>query len=225
MQATVWEKANKTLLATAVHTGMNRLNGEHYIQLTDGIETFVIHGDDLKESAQEITDSLKPHEFTHSLCMQTHGGGEEQTMQMLDMMMQQCSFLTANGAVPFSLITEDQINTVREKNEDLTEAVGYWNRAVAFLDQEPSEETGEMSLVIRLVLHGVIFAARIQKDNGQPLQEFELSEHYQVRPRFSKDAIEALGGALTVGFDLVDMTPSEFEEVPEDEAAELNLKH
>lgn len=216
-------KAGKTLLATAVHAGMNRLSGEHYIQLTDGIETFVIHGDDLNETAKEITDSLRPHEFTHTLSMQTHGGDEQATVQMLDLMMQQCSFLTANGAIPFSVITEDQVNTVREKYEDLSEAVGYWNRGVAFLDHEPNRDTGDMELVIRLVLHGVIFASRIQTDDGTPLQEFELSSNYQARPRFNSDAIETLGGALTVAFDLVYVSEPAFEEVPDDEATDLNL--
>lgn len=225
MKATVWEKAGLTLLATNVHTGMNRLSGDHYVELTDGLETFVIHPDDLKEGATEITEDLVPRDFEHTMTLSV-GGDEEQTISMLNQIMLQCMQLTGLGAVPFSVIEEDDVNQVKEKRTSLSDAAGYWHRATAFLDQEIAEGQEEPQLVIRVVIYGVIFAARFGGEEKARIEEHELASDYQVRPRFNHDAMETLGGSLTMDFDLVRIAGEpEFEEVSDAEEAELNLKH
>lgn len=225
MKATVWEKAGVTLVAQGVHTGMNRLNGEHYVELTDGMETFIVHPDDLKETATEITEDLVPRDFQHTMTMSV-GGDQDQTVRMLDQTMMQCMQLTGLRTVPFAVIDEAEVNQVKEKRTTMSEAVGYWHRANCFLDHELVPGEDEPQLVIRVVLYGVIFAARFGDDDKSRIEEHELSENYQVRPRFNHNAIETLGGSLGMDFDLVRIQGEpEFEEVSEEEEAELNLKH
>lgn len=218
MQTTVWEKAGMTLLAKAVHTGMNSLSGKHLIELTDGIDTFIIDPDELRETATEIGEDLILREFEHTCTMQTRGGDETATLQFLDTVMVQCMQLTANGAVPISLITQEDINVVKDSRVNLTDAVGYWNRATAFLDHELVEGKEEPELVIRVVLGGVLFATRFKQEDQAHLNEYELKSDYKVHPRVNNDVLEGHTDGLSMDFDIVDMgSDEEFEEVPDDE--------
>lgn len=222
MQTTVWDKAGMTLLAKSVHTGMNSLAGKHLIELTDGIDSFIIDPDELRETATEAGEDLVLREFEHTCSMQTHGGDQQATLNLLDTMMLQCMHLTANGAVPISLIKQEDINVVKEQRTNLTDAVGYWQRATAFLDHEFKEDSEEPELVIRVVLNGVLFASRFKEEDQGTLKEFELKSNYQVHPRFNHDILEGRGGGLSMDFDIVDMeSEPQFEEVSEEEAKEL----
>lgn len=224
MQTTLWDKAGIHLLAKAVHTGMNGLSGKHLVELTDGIESFIIDPDELRETATEISDDLVMREFDHTCTMVTHGGDQNATLNLLDTVILQCMQLTANGSVPISLIGPEDINQVKDKRTNLNNAVGYWQRATAFLDHEleDKDEEGEPKLVIRVVLNGVLFASRFKKATQERLNEFELESHYQVHPRFNHDLLEGRGGNLSMDFDIVDMEAEpEFEEVSDEEAADL----
>jgi len=224
MQTTVWDKAGMSLLAKAVHTGMNSLSGKHLIELTDGVETFIIDPDELRETATEVSDDLVMREFEHTCSMQTHGGDQQATLQLLDTVMVQCMQMTANGAVPISLVGPDQINVVKETRTNFSEAVGYWQRATAFLDHEFDEQNDEEpKLVIRVVLNGVLFASRFKQETAETLKENELESHYQVHPRFNHDVLEGRGGSLSMDFDIVDTEAEpEFEAVSDEEAAGLS---
>lgn len=211
MQATFWEKAGQTLVATQILTGMDRYSNEHLVQVTDGIEFFVIHPDDLKDNAKEIGDDLGLKELDHTIPMKVSQGDEQATLSMLDQMMVQCMMITNHGAVPFQLIDENQAGQVKEKRATLTDAVGFWRRATAFLDN--TEEDG---LIIRIVLHGVVFTDRI-KQGETAMTEEELVEGYQVKPRFNNDTLETLTGNLGIDFDLVELGTLEFEPVDDED--------
>jgi hypothetical protein len=226
MQTTVWDKAGMSLLAKAVHTGMNSLSGKHLIELTDGVETFIIDPDELRETATEISEDLVMREFDHTCTMQTHGGDQQATLNLLDTIMLQCMQMTSHGALPISLIKQEDINVVKDKRATLTDAVGFWQRATAFLDHEFDEENeSEPKLVIRVVLNGVLFASRFKPETQENLKEFELEKNYQVHPRFNHDVLEGRGGNLSMDFDIVDVDAQpEFEEVSDEEAASLISK-
>lgn len=223
MQTTLWEKAGMTLLAKAVHTGMHSLMGKQLVEMTDGIESFIVDLEELKENATEISDDLVLREFEHTCSLQTHGGDQNATLQLLDTIMVQCMHLTAHGSVPISLITQHDVNTVKSERTDLTKAVGYWQRATAFLDHEaPEDGEEEPKLVIRVVLNGVLFASRFKEEDEERLNEFELKSHYQIHPRFNNDVLEGRGGDLGMDFDIVDTEAEpEFEEVSDEEASTL----
>lgn len=183
MKDTLWTLNNEAFLAKDRLFGVDSKADLPYILLSDGETTSVVEEDHLKEYGLNVTQDIKPQTWEHTTMLESNGSDEDLS-HLVNLLMLQCMDITARGVIPFELLPETLEGNIKTTDVNLAGAHGYWSRAVAVLDTI-DEEDQEPKLVIKVMLSGVLFVGKFEKDDIV-LTEENLGDTLMVVPRFAQ---------------------------------------
>ena len=178
-----------------------------YALIGDGVRKQIIQTSEIDHGA-ERTDDLGLKNFNHRVQIFKRDASEKETMEFLNAMLHHCLEITRRWATPISLVGESDDPNSKIAPTTFDEALGYWKRATAYLDQYQEDGESEPFLVVSVALEGDLFVNRLQPhvdvslDSDESIQH-ELEKVISIHPRVIHLNDSDLVGTDRVDFDIV----------------------
>lgn len=218
----LYSRNEKLYLVKDLAVGTGEMDDLKMAVLTDGDPKHLCCESSRMEEAGfvEINEFLGAREWNHLASYRLSGGSDEELNAAIDAYMTNAVAITARGCVPFQLQKAGEVGNIKDINTALKDAMGYWKRAVAWLEVEHAEDDETPpTLIVRVSLHGVLFQHRLENALGGKLdEETDLAELIAVVPMFYSPDSEFNPHGTGIDFDLTRI--AEHQDAIDDEAAD-----
>lgn len=222
----LYSRNGKVYVVKDLAVGVGEIDNLNMAVLTDGDPKNLCCESDRMEEAGfvNVNALLGRREWSHLATYRLSGGSDEEINQAVDAYMSNAVAISARGCVPFQLMKADQVGNIKDVNTALNDAVGYWKRAVAWLEVENNEDPeAEPNLIIRISMHGVLFNNRVENALGVKLDEVEdLAEIIAVVPMFYSPDSEFNPHGSMIDFDLTAIADHHAESSDDEEVEALD---
>lgn len=157
------------------------------VLINSGLERHIVELETFKAEHEDITGDLVPHFFRHVMSMKKSDSSNQETLNLFNTIAYHTLELTKRPITPFEIMGEDEQGSGKEMPTELKNALGYWDRALIYIDVEEGDNEEEVTL-IRVILNGYLFISRLANIIGVDEQELadeqNISEYIDVLPRF-----------------------------------------
>lgn len=151
--------------------------------VSDGVRKSIISKEQA-EDWEDITESLGLYKFEHLVTMRHTSGSEEDFKSFLNAMINHAIEINRRWITTIQQVSGEV--TIDEKMfpDVIKHSIGYWRKAVAYLDTVTSDGSGD--LAVSVALEGDIFVNRILEafDGEEVPEDVRLQEYLKVHPRY-----------------------------------------